>query len=173
MLQNLPASLSSPIFDLPASRVYGRNGSFTEPDCQYDDPMCGPWEPVLDAHNEMTVGFNNYLGPAFPQVYHDPLTNSLPYDTLMDFFSHAFSARFDPFNNLYILDLTRDRVLVYQAAPLYDLRQRRHRGSGAPLRRRHSEDGPGGRQRELLVHRALRLVRYGHALQGRVWILSR
>ncbi len=32
--------------------------------------------------------------------------------------SHAYSARFDPFNNLFVLDHTRDRVMVYLAAPL-------------------------------------------------------
>ena len=115
----LPLNPATAIFGLPASRVYGRNGSFTEPNCQNGDPMCGAWEPVFYPNNEMVIGFNTYLGPAFPQVYHDPLTNSLPYTSLRDFYSHAYSARLDSLNNLYVLDLTRNHVLIYKAIRYY------------------------------------------------------
>ena len=112
----LPLQPTTPVFAIPASRVYGRHGSFTEPNCPLDDPLCGPWEPVFYPNNDMVLGFNGYLGPHFPQVYHDPLTNALPYTALKDFYSHAYSARLDANNNLYVVDLTRSRVLIYKAA---------------------------------------------------------
>ncbi|HLO33767.1 MAG TPA: hypothetical protein VK249_31755 [Anaerolineales bacterium] len=111
---NLPISQTTALFDIPASRVYGRNGSFTEPNCVNNDPLCGSWEPVFDSNNQMIIGFNGYLGTKFPQIYNDPLANSLPYNSLKDFFSHAYSARLDSLNNLYVLDLTRNRVLIYR-----------------------------------------------------------
>lgn len=109
----IPNAPASAVFGIPASRVFGRNGSFTEPNCVPNDPMCGPWEPTFDSRNKMVVGFNGYLGPNFPQVYQNPLTNPLPSTALNDYHSHAYSARFDQFDNLYILDHTRNRVLIY------------------------------------------------------------
>jgi sugar lactone lactonase YvrE len=108
----LPTSLDLAVYGIPASRVFGRNGSFTEPYCQYDDPMCGPWEPAFDLTNQMVIGFNGYLGPPFPQVYQDPLTNPFPSNALGDYYSHPISARFDQFDNLYVVDGTRNRVLI-------------------------------------------------------------
>jgi hypothetical protein len=61
----------------------------------------------------MVVGFNGYLGPNFPRVYQNPLTNPQLSTALNDFYSHAYSVRFDQFDNLYILDHTRNRVLIY------------------------------------------------------------
>jgi sugar lactone lactonase YvrE len=110
----LPLAPSTAIFGIPASRVYGRGGSFTEPYCQEGDPICGTWEPVFYPNNDLIVGFNGYLGSPFPQIYHDPLINALPYDSLRDFYSHAFSARLDSLSNLYVLDMTRNRVLIYK-----------------------------------------------------------
>jgi len=107
----LPNAPTSVVYGIPASRVFGRNGSFTEPNCI--DSMCGPWEPAFNSKNQMVVGFNGYLGPNFPQVYRDPLTDPQPSMSLNDFYSHAYSARYDQFDNLYILDHTRDRVLIY------------------------------------------------------------
>lgn len=75
--------------------------------------MCGPWEPAFNSKNQMVVGFNGYLGSKFPQVYRDPLTDSQPVMALNDFYSHAFSMRYDQYDNLYVLDLTRNRVLIY------------------------------------------------------------
>lgn len=109
----IPNAPASAVFGIHASRVFGRNGSFTEPDCTQGDPMCGPWEPGFNSRNEMVIGFNAYLGPNFPQVYHDPLTNSLPSTSLNDFYSQAYSVRFDQFDTLYVLDHTRNRVLIY------------------------------------------------------------
>jgi hypothetical protein len=112
---NLPIFPSTALFDIPASRVYGRNGSFSEPNCVVDDPMCAPWEPVFYPDNQMIVGFNGYYGSHFPQIYQDPIINPLPYDYLKDFYSHAISMRLDSLNNLYVLDGSRDRVLIYHA----------------------------------------------------------
>jgi hypothetical protein len=109
----LPETPASAIFGIPASRVFGRNGSFTEPNCIQNDPMCGPWEPAFNSKNHMAVGFNGYLGSNFPQVYQNPLTNPQPSTALNDYYSQAYSARFDQFDNLYILDHTRNRVLIY------------------------------------------------------------
>jgi hypothetical protein len=113
---SLPPDPTTALFGLPASRVYGRNGSFTDPNCHTadGDPICAPWEPVFSLNNDMIVGFNGYVGTNFPVVYHDPLANPLPYASLMDFYSHAYSARRDSLGNLYMLDLTRSRVLIYK-----------------------------------------------------------
>jgi hypothetical protein len=112
---NLPVFPATALFNIPASRVYGRNGSFTEPNCVAGDSMCGPWEPVFYQDNKMIVGFNSYLGPNFPQVYQDPINHPLPYDYLKDFYSHAISIRLDSLNNLYVLDLSRNHVMIYHA----------------------------------------------------------
>jgi hypothetical protein len=113
---DIPPNPPSILTAVPASRVFGRNGSFTDPNCHLgdDDPMCAPWEPVFSLNNDMIIGFNGYLGVRFPTIYHDPLVNSLPYASLMDFYSHAYSARRDSLGNLYMLDLTRSRVLIYK-----------------------------------------------------------
>jgi Big-like domain-containing protein len=63
----------------------------------------------------MVVGFNSYVGPVHPQVYRDPLTYPFADTSLGDFYSHAYSARLDSLNNLYVLDLTRNHVLIYRA----------------------------------------------------------
>lgn len=109
----LPANPSSAIYGIPASRVFGRNNDFTEPDCLYLDPMCGPWEPTFNSQGNMVVGFNGYLGPRFPQIYGNPFTDPLPTDALRDYHSMPFSLRFDQNDNLYVLDHNRNRVLVY------------------------------------------------------------
>ena len=112
---NLPVFPAVPLFAIPASRVYGRNGSFTEPNCVNGDPMCAPWEPFFYPDNQMIVGFNTYAGSNFPQVYQDPIANPLPYDYLKDFYSLAYTIRLDSLNNLYVLDSNRHRVMIYHA----------------------------------------------------------
>ena len=76
--------------------------------------MCGPWEPAFDSKGHMALGFNSYLGPRFPMIYEDPLTNPLPIAAVADLHSQPLSARFDPYDNLYILDHNRSRVLIYR-----------------------------------------------------------
>ena len=115
----IPANPATALFAIPASNVLGRGGDFTEPYCSAvsHDPMCGPWEPAFDSQGRMVVGFNSYLGPRFPMVYHDPLVNRYPVGALGDLFSQPLSARFDSLDNLYVLDHNRNRILVYRATP--------------------------------------------------------
>jgi len=112
----IPNTPTSAVFGIPATRVFGRNGDFNASNCPrlWQDPMCGPWEPTFDSRDRMVIGFNGYLGPRFPMVYQDPLTNSVPVAALGDFHSMPFSARFDQFDNLYILDGNRSRILIYR-----------------------------------------------------------
>lgn len=113
----LPARPSTALFGIPASHVLGRSGDFTRAGCLpwLEDPMCGPWEPAFDSQGHMVVGFNGYIGSRFPMIYRDPLTNPLPIAALADFHSMPLSARFDQFDNLYILDHNRGRVLIYKS----------------------------------------------------------
>lgn len=112
----LPIAPSAAVFGIPASRVFGRNGDFTKPDCMAStqDPLCGPWEPAFDSQGRMVLGFNSYFGQRFPLVYQDPLTNPLPIAALGDFHSMPLSARFDQFDNLYVLDHNRMCILIYR-----------------------------------------------------------
>jgi hypothetical protein len=76
--------------------------------------MCGSWEPAFGPDGLMVVGFNAYLGPRFPLIYKDPLTNPYPVGALGDFHSMSLSARFDDLGNLYVIDHNRSRVLIYK-----------------------------------------------------------
>jgi hypothetical protein len=111
----LPEAPSQAVFGIPASYVFGRGGSFTNPNCDpiNINPMCAPWEPAFDSTGQMVIGFNGYLS-RFPLVYKDPLTNPLPVAALADYHSQPLSARFDHFDNLYIIDHNRSRILIYR-----------------------------------------------------------
>jgi hypothetical protein len=111
--KDLPINPKSVIYGIPASKVFGRNDDFTEPNCLLSDPMCAPFEPAFNSTGNMIVGFNAYLGPRFPQIYENPLSNPLPIEHIQDFHSMPVSARYDQMDNLYILDGNRNRVLVY------------------------------------------------------------
>jgi hypothetical protein len=112
----IPEMPQTAIFGIPATRVYGRNNDFTAADClpQQEDPMCAPWEPAFDSQERMVVGFNPYFGSRFPMVYQSPLENPLPIASLGDFFAWPAVARFDQFDNLYMVDSTRSRILIYR-----------------------------------------------------------
>jgi len=112
----IPDMPASAVFGVPATRVFGRGGDFSQPYCLplAEDPVCGPWEPAFDASGRMVVAFNGYLGPRFPLIYQNPLNNPFPISALADFHSQPLSARFDPFGNLYVLDTTRHRILIYR-----------------------------------------------------------
>ena len=101
----------SPRLSVPASRVFGTNGSFEEPSCQ--DPLCGPFAPAFSARGHMVVGLNGIIGSRFPLLYGDPLANDRPDGALNDFHSMAYAATFDEDDNLYVADLNRDRVFIY------------------------------------------------------------
>jgi predicted outer membrane repeat protein len=112
----IPLEPTSAVFGIPATRVFGRADNFTESSClpRDQDPMCGPWEPAFDSRGRMVVGFNFYLGPRFPIVYENPLTNPLPIAALADYHSMPMSARFDQFDNLYVIEHNRNRILIYR-----------------------------------------------------------
>ena len=108
---------ASAVFGIPASRVLGRGDDFTRPNCLAlsEDPMCGPWEMAFDSRGRMIVGFNGYTGPRFPVVYQEPLARPMPVAAIGDYQSQPFSIRFDVFDNLYVMDHNRNRILIYRA----------------------------------------------------------
>ncbi len=115
-----PDNPSSALFGIPATRVFGTNGSFTDPGCElfsiYNFLLaCAPLEPAFTSDGQMVVGLNGYLGSRFPLVYKTPLTSDQPDTYLNDFSSYGgYSAVFDANDDLYITDLDRARVLVYR-----------------------------------------------------------
>lgn len=103
-------------FGKPASRVYGRGGSFTEPDCQ--SPLCAPFDPIFDAQDRMVAAVNPYLNNLdngrFPLVFDNILHDDRPTTRLRDYFSMSLQGAFDRFGNLYMSDHNRSRVLIYR-----------------------------------------------------------
>lgn len=110
---SIPTNPFTAIFGIPADRVIGRNGDFTESECIYGVPMCSPWEPAFNSTGQMAIGFNGYLGTRFTHIYQDLFTDPSLMAPLGDFYSHPISIRYDHFDNLFVLDLTRHRVLIY------------------------------------------------------------
>jgi hypothetical protein len=89
-------------------------------------PDIATWEPAFDSQNRMAIGYNYYWstnpGPTpagnsrFPGVYYNPLSPAptvTPNAFLRDFYSMGFAATFDQYDNLYVGDLNRSRVLIY------------------------------------------------------------
>ena len=116
-----PDDWPTALFGIPATRVFGRNGSFTDPYCHLFSSLynfnlaCGPLQPAFTSDGQMVVGMNAYIGSRFPLVYNTPLVSDQPDTYLNDFSSYGgYSAVFDSNNDLYIADLDRARVLVYR-----------------------------------------------------------
>ena len=116
-----PENPPTALFGIPATRVFGRNGSFTDPNCELFSQVynfhlaCAPLEPAFTSDGQMVVGMNGYTGSRFPLVYKTPLVSDQPDTYLNDFSSYGgYSAVFDSNNDLYIADLDRARVLVYR-----------------------------------------------------------
>ena len=116
-----PDNPSTALFGIPATRVFGRNGSFTDPNCElfsyvYNFHLaCAPLQPAFTSDGQMVVGMIGYLGSRFPLVYKTPLVSDQPDTYLNDFSSYGgYSAVFDSNNDLYIADGDRARVLVYR-----------------------------------------------------------
>lgn len=103
-------------FGNPATRVFGRGGSFTAADCQ--SPLCAPFDPIFDAQDRMVVAVNPYLnsldGGRFPLVFADILEGDTPTTRLRDYFSMSLQGAFDRFGNLYMSDHNRSRILSYR-----------------------------------------------------------
>ena len=121
----LPTNAQRVTFGIPASRVFGRQGSFEEPDCR--SPLCGPFDPAffgkdgqvtLAMMNRMVVGVNPYIGglntARFPLLFDDVLADGPPRDTLRDYFSMSLQGAFDRYGNLYMSDHNRSRILIYR-----------------------------------------------------------
>ncbi len=115
-----PDNPPTALFGIPATRVFGRSGSFTDPNCELLLPfiagaICGPLQPAFTSDGQMVVGMIGYLGSRFPMVYATPLASDQPDSYLNDFSSYGgYSAVFDSNDDLYINDLDRARVLVYR-----------------------------------------------------------
>lgn len=92
---------------------------FYEPARRIENQRHGPYpaatfEPAFDSRNRMAVGFNMYVGARFVAVYDDPSRpGAEPSGYLNDLASMPVSATFDRYDNLYIGDHNRARVLVY------------------------------------------------------------
>jgi hypothetical protein len=98
-----PTDNTSVIFATSASKIF---------------PDIETWTPAFDSQNRMVTGYNPYwtsnpLGGWFPGVYNNPLTATAPDSTLSDYYSMAFTATFDSNDNLYVGDLDRARLLIY------------------------------------------------------------
>ncbi len=116
-----PENAVSAIFAIPASRVFGRGGRFTQLQCQDFSSLynfniaCAPLQPAFTSDGQMVVGTIGYLGNRFPSVYKTPLASQEVDTFLNDFSSYGgYSAVFDSNDDLYIGDLDRGRVLVYR-----------------------------------------------------------
>ncbi len=73
------------------------------------------FETAFDSANRMAVGYNGYLGGRFVGVYADPLGPSLnPSAYLGDYSSMPYKAAFDQYDNLYVAEQNRMRVLIYK-----------------------------------------------------------
>ena len=111
---SIPAAPAAASFGIPATRVFGTNGSFTSKGCGHaGDPLCMPLEPAFDASGRMVVGLNGFSGARFPLVYDSPLTNPAAVHPINDFQSMPYAAAFDELGNLYLVDEDRHRVLIY------------------------------------------------------------
>ncbi|MBI2326525.1 hypothetical protein HYU91_04000 [Candidatus Collierbacteria bacterium] len=101
------------------------NMAIFAPPASLVSPKMLPWEPAFDSKNRMVVGYNAYLSPPdmshFAGIYNNPIqsltTSAIPDMFLKDLFSQAYAATFDEFDNLYIADLNRGRVLIYKTLP--------------------------------------------------------
>ena len=129
--ESTPVTNSETIFAPAAAKVFthsivGSSNLWTNPwepeevFRQHTDTFWGrfsaaTWEPAFDSENRMVVGYNGYVGPRFVGVYDDPLgPEELPTYFLHDFGSMHYTATFDDYDNLYVGDINRGRVLVYR-----------------------------------------------------------
>ena len=115
---SLASSTGMAQYAVPADGVFGTNGSFNRAGCYQVDPVpgiCGPWEPAFNSNDSiMVVGQNSQgLGMRFPVVFTNPELGDYPVTTLQDFGPQTYSGAFDDQDNLYMVELNRNRVLAY------------------------------------------------------------
>jgi cysteine-rich repeat protein len=106
----------TPLFGVPASRVYGTGGDFTVTGwTSTRDPGISPFKPILHPRGPMVVLNNAYTSQRFPVMYLNPLYDTLPQLILGDFTSIPSGSGFiDRHGNLYAPDYTWSRVLIYK-----------------------------------------------------------
>jgi len=126
--KNIPSSPATCVFAIPADGVYGVSpaGSFTTPgNRQYDSAF---WEMTFTSDDSfMVAGTNSQVNSGYPPVIiQNPRNGIMPtgtpdvsgagdnvYGHLNDYGPQSFSMNFDGNNNLYAVDLNRNRVLIY------------------------------------------------------------
>ena len=115
---SFPSGPEHTVFGTTATRVFGRNDSFTTAGCG-GSPLCAPFDPIFGPGGQMVVAINPYLngldGGRFPLVFDDILAGDTPDATLGDYFSMSLQGAFDRRGNLYMSDHNRSRILVYRA----------------------------------------------------------
>lgn len=97
---------TSVIFAPSATKVFPRAGG----------QVHATWEPTFDSKNHMVVGYNAYVGGRFAGYYLNPTDpiKTQPDGYLKDFYSMPYGATFDSFDNLYLTDINRPRVMIYK-----------------------------------------------------------
>ena len=112
-IQNL--SSNTVLYGVPASGVFGTNGSFTSSVCSgIANDVCNPWDMAFNSDDSvMVVGMNGQDSSRYPSVLLNPRSADQPIAHLNDFSSQSFCAAFDDDNNLYMGDMNWGRVLVY------------------------------------------------------------
>ena len=107
-------SSGTPLFDIPASAVYGTAGRFDANSCANPEGICHPWEPAFKSDDSvMVVGLNGQASFRFPIILSNPLVGDTPAGHLLDYTNHGYAADFDDQDNLYMADLTKMRVMIY------------------------------------------------------------
>ncbi|HVZ80709.1 MAG TPA: hypothetical protein VHE12_07910 [bacterium] len=125
--KSIPANNPSCVFAIPADGVYGTGGSFTTyGSTLYDKSF---WKPAFKSDDSvMVVGTNSQASGGYPPVIiQNPLNGVRPAGTpdipgagdnpvghLNDYGPQSFASVFDDQDNLYVTELNRNRVLIYQ-----------------------------------------------------------
>lgn len=78
-----------------------------------------PFSPAFDSNNRMVVGYNSYSG--FPNSKHsldyfsNALLNQNPSGSFEDYWVMPYSLVFDSNDNLFVSDINRTKVMVYES----------------------------------------------------------
>ncbi len=106
------------LFGIPASAIYGAGGltNFNTNGCVNAAlGICVPWGPAFNSDDSVLVtGADAQTGgQPFVLVMTNPLTADEPVTHLNDYDVQAFNEAFDDQNNLYVANLSRNRVDIY------------------------------------------------------------
>lgn len=111
---SIPNSPSALVSGIPASEVFGTNGSFTSATDCVNDAGCHLYMPILDGKGNFVAGANAYNNTSIPLVYANYNQNKKPYAGLGDYSPFIHDGTFDPEGNLYVGDWNWNRVLIYK-----------------------------------------------------------